>query len=234
MTCGNANYPALVSGPAPAVPGPGGRPGNRPRPRRLDRHLGLTRSELVTAPLRGLPLLHAGGLRPTGGNRYLAIRRQARPARIRPVQRPVDVSQRLAAWFGGHRRGVGHTVAMSAPDRNGVPCVAPRSVARARGCAALNTPGRPHQFPCCPLPVRPPASATSWLRNRKRTESRDWRHSRTVCPDGPRRRSRRLTPPLPLLPFHITAPSQSGNQRARLGKPCVRTNQTRNKALPTR
>lgn len=92
-----AARPRPGSGPASAVPGPGGRPRDRPRPRRLDRQLGLARYELVTAPLRGLPLLHEGGRRPSSSNEYLAVRRLVRPARIRPVQRLVDMNRRLPA-----------------------------------------------------------------------------------------------------------------------------------------
>lgn len=87
-----AARPRPGSGPASAVPGRGGRPGNRPRPRRLDRQVGLAGQELVSAPLRGLPLLHAGGGQPSSGIGYLAARRLARPARIRPIQRLVDVN----------------------------------------------------------------------------------------------------------------------------------------------
>ncbi|WP_354006187.1 hypothetical protein [Streptomyces sp. NBC_00199] len=78
-------------------------PGDRPRPRRLDRQLGLAGQELVTAPLRRLPLLHAGGRQPNSGNGYLAARRLARPARIRPVQRLVDVKPPLRAARGFRR-----------------------------------------------------------------------------------------------------------------------------------
>ncbi|AEY93879.1 hypothetical protein SHJG_8614 [Streptomyces hygroscopicus subsp. jinggangensis 5008] len=64
--------PRPCSFPADAVPGRRGRKGDRPRPRRLGRCLGVGGLELVAPPLRGLPLVHARSHPSADLHRHLA------------------------------------------------------------------------------------------------------------------------------------------------------------------
>lgn len=195
------------SGPASTVPGPSGRPGGRPRPRRFDRQLGLTGQELVTAPLRGPPLLHAGGRRPSRAKGCPAPSDAAPACSNTPCSAPRGREPADVVWRGTHMMSSSFTLSEYQPGQeHPVVRVPGAGGGDASWTASGRCPGQDVMPPPFPSPTSGPNAGGTAV------------HDGVVKSPGRCRRRPRKRRPFPspaVLGERLRAPRRPAHQRRR-------------------